>query len=434
MRSKLLKIYSPVITPRLEYVADVVFSSVLGMEYEITSDRRKIGSSPSIIYSDESASVSLVIRPAGLVFAQGLESVEPEVRLTGDMPILFPVDDGSFPFDIFSAAFYMLSRYEEYLQYAPDAHGRFTGSRSLACRSGFLHLPVVDLWARFLANALVKKFPVLTIRHNEYSSLMTIDVDQPYAYRSRGFFRSMGGFMKGMAGVGSSPSERLRTTLGGEEDPYDNFAYIDEMTLRYGSEKLFFFPVGDHGEYDRNPSFRDHDYNDIIKHYDTLCGTGLHPSYHSFGRPKVLHTETERYRHITGHLPERARQHWLLLKLPETYRNFEEAGIRYDYTMGYADEPGFRAGIARPYRFYDIGKEKVTGLTIVPFQVMDGTLRQYRNMNPEAAIETVKKLVDVTRRVGGVFISIWHNTSLSEREGWEGWRRVFEATLSYMEK
>ena len=38
------------------------------------------------------------------------------------------------------------------------------------------------------------------------------------------------------------------------------------------------------------------------------------------------------------------------------------------------DEPGFRAGIARSFRFYDIIEDKITDLRIFPFQVMDVTL------------------------------------------------------------
>lgn len=430
MGTKKLRIYAQDVTPRLEYVTEVLFSYILGIEYEITGDRRKIGSNPYIIYSNEKAKDQFVIRPAGLISGTDIAELVPDVTRLGDMPVLFATSDGSLPFDVFSASFYMLSRYEEYLPFQPDVHGRFTGARSLAYRSGFLRLPVVDIWARYLAAELVKRFPVITIRHNEYRSLLTIDVDQPFAYKSRGFLRSMGGLVKGLAGTGARPSERIKTMAGINADPYDSFAYIEDQVTRNGCETLYFFPTGDHGEYDRNPSWKDHDYAAIIKRCDLMAGTGLHPSYHSAGRPKVLKTEADRYRQITGHSADRARQHWLLLRMPETYQAYENAGIMYDYTMGYADEPGFRAGIARPYPFYDLTREKRTALTIVPFQLMDGTLRQYQHLNPEAAISVTESIINATKNAGGLFVSIWHNTSLSESNGWEGWRKVFEETLS----
>ena len=430
MVNRKLRIYSPDITPRLEYVTGVIFSTVLGIDYEITDDRRKIGTSPSIFYSDEKVKDQFVIRPSGLLSATGVTPLVPEVTHLGDMPVLFASDEGHFPFDIFSAAFYMLSRYEEYLPFTNDAHGRFPGSQSLAYRGSFLQMPVVDIWARFLAVALVKRYPVITIRHNDFSSLLTIDVDQPFAYRSRGFLRSMGGLVKGITGTGAKPADRIRTMTGQKDDPYDTFGYIDEQVKIHGSKALYFFPAGDQGPYDHNPHYKDHDYVSVIRKYDGMAGSGLHPSYRSAGRPKVLKMEADRYRHITGHFPVNARQHWLLLNMPQTYQAYEDAGIRNDYTMGFADEPGFRAGIARPFLFYDLSRETITGLTVVPFQLMDGTLRQYMHLTPEAAIKVIRTVIEATRNVGGHFVSVWHNTSLTGRNGWEGWKTVFEETLA----
>ena len=430
MGTRVLKIYSPVAYPRLAYVADVIFNNILGLEYELTTDRRKIGSNPAILYTEEKVNHQFVIRPSGFLSSEAVIPLVPEVSHLGDMPVLFACEEVSFPFDIFSASFYMLSRYEEYLPFVPDSHGRFPGKSSLAYRGGFLRFPVVEIWARFLATALVKHFPVLTIRHNEYRSLLTVDVDQPFAYRSRGFLRTVGGFVRGMAGQSIHPSERFRMMTGDDEDPYDNFGYIEETATGYGSDLLFFFPTGDRGEYDHNPSHRDHEYVELIKKYDSRYGSGLHPSYRSSGRLKMLNNEAERYRNITGHFPDRVRQHWLLLRMPETYRLFEEAGFSADYSMGFADEPGFRAGIARPFKFYDLEKEKVTGLTVVPFQVMDGTLKKYLNLPAEEAAETVRELITATKMAGGLFVSVWHNTSLTEKDGWEGWRSVFESMLS----
>ena len=429
MATRKLWIYSPEVSPRLEYAAGVIFSTVLGINYEITTDRRKIGGSPAVFYTNEKVKDQFVIRPSGLLDATGVEQIRSEVSFIGEMPVLFAAEGGSIPFDLFSAVFYMLSRYEEYLPFSPDAHGRFPGAASLAGRGGFLRIPVVEIWSKFLAIELIRRYPVLTIRHNEYSALVTVDVDQPFAYRSRGFLRSMGGLVKGLAGVGARPADRIRTMTGELPDPYDSFGYIEEKLKESQSEALFFFPTGDQGEYDHNPPFRDHDYGEIIRRYDRMYGSGLHSSYRSAGRIRTLKTEAERYSAITGHPPVKVRQHWLLLNMPDTYRDFREAGMTHDYTMGYHDEPGFRAGIARPFPFYDLATERATTLTVVPFQVMDVTLRQYLHLQPEAALEVVRTLIAATRNAGGLFVSIWHNTSLNEGNGWEGWRHVFEEML-----
>lgn len=430
MTGGILKIYSPLITPRLEYVTEVLLGTILGIDYELVSDLKETGGHPVIVYSDERVPGAFSIVPSGFLLNGGVSPFEPVVTWKDNIPLLF-ADDSSenIPFDVFSAAFFMLSRYEEYLPFAPDIHGRFPASRSLAFRAGFLKMPVVDLWAHLLGESLMKHYPEISVRNNKYNALLTIDVDQAYAFRGRGFMRSVGGFVKDISASGTSPRPRFRTLLGKDEDPYDLFGYMKEQIQKNDSEALYFFPVGDPGDHDHNPSYRDSNYALLIRKNDSESGCGIHSSYQSSCRLDVLSMEMTRYKTITGKNPDKCRQHWLLLRMPYTYRTFIEAGIKYDYTMGFADEPGFRAGIARPFRFYDIMKEETTNLTVVPFQLMDGTLRQYKSMNPEMAVKETERIINATRDVGGLFVSVWHNTSLTEKCGWEGWRQVFEETL-----
>ena len=42
------------------------------------------------------------------------------------LPVFFQTtSDSDIPFDVFAASFFLVSRYEEYLEFQPDAHGRF---------------------------------------------------------------------------------------------------------------------------------------------------------------------------------------------------------------------------------------------------------------------------------------------------------------------
>jgi len=93
--------------------------------------------------------------------------------------------------------------------------------------------------------------------------------------------------------------------------------------------------------------------------------------------------------------------------------------------MGYADAPGFRASICTPYFFYDLLDEKETLFKIFPFQVMDVTLRNYKNMDSLEALDKIGCLMQEAKNVGGTFISLWHNESLSDAGQWKGWRKVY---------
>ena len=52
-------------------------------------------------------------------------------------------------------------------------------------------------------------------------------------------------------------------------------------------------------------------------------------------------------------------------------------------------------------------------------------------MTPEAAETVYRQLVDELKFVGGTLSLLWHNQSLCEDFGWQGWRGVYERVLAY---
>jgi hypothetical protein len=104
-------------------------------------------------------------------------------------------------------------------------------------------------------------------------------------------------------------------------------------------------------------------------------------------------------------------------------------GLTDDYTMGFASEIGFRAGICDSFYFYDLDLEAETKLRVHPFQVMDASLRYYMKVHVDDAINKIKPIIDEIKKVDGTFMSLWHNESLSNVSPWEGWRNVYEQTV-----
>ena len=118
-----------------------------------------------------------------------------------------------------------------------------------------------------------------------------------------------------------------------------------------------------------------------------------------------------------------------MLRFPETYQKLNSLGIQEDHSLGYAQMPGFRASIASPYPWYDLTLERPTTLKVVPFTVMDATLNMYQKISPSEAVSQVKGLIEECKEVGGQFITLWHNESLSEKWKWEGWSNVLDEIL-----
>jgi hypothetical protein len=425
-----VKIYSAENVPRLRYIAGIIMGDILGLSWEIISDKRKLGKHNIINYSSENIAGSFKITPDPLLFEKGISPKEIIVDEWNGMKVFFPTSvDSDFSFDVFAASFFMVSRYEEYLDYNPDEYGRFPASSSLAYKNGFLGIPVVDLWAQELAKALVRKFRNMAFRRNEYKALLTIDTDQPFAYLGKGLIRSIGGLFRDITINSRSVGDRYRVVAGGEKDPFEIFDYLIENIEKSSVDTRFFFPVGDHSEYDKNPSWKNEDYRRLIHRIDDRFKTGLHPSFNASGDSSVTHTETVRLKTILEKEITLSRFHFIRLFMPRSYRAIIDSGILEDYSMGYPDEPGFRAGIARPYPFYDIAADVETILKIVPFQVMDVTLYNYKKLDPVASKEIILNMINETRKVGGLFVSIWHNTSLLNNQEWQGWRELFEYML-----
>lgn len=431
MDSGPVKIYSTEDVPRLRYIAGIVLGDILGLSWDIITDKRKLGKHPVINYSADNLPGSFKINPDSILFEKGISPKQIIINEWKGLPIFFQTtSDSDLSFDVFAASFFLVSRYEEYLDFSPDEFGRFASSSSIAFKNGFLDKPVIDLWAKELAKAFLKRFPTLVFKRNEYKSLLTIDTDQPFAYQGKNIFRSLGGLLHDRNRTPVNMSDRYRIIARGEKDPFDVFDYILENIEMHSTDVRFFFPVGDHSKFDKNPSWKNDEYRNLIRKISDRHKVGLHPSFTAGGDGSLVSTEAIRLQSIIGKDISLSRFHYIRLSMPHSYLNILKAGISEDYSMGYPDEPGFRAGIARPYFFYNVSDDRKTSLRIIPFQVMDGTLFDYKKLDPGSSQEVILKIIQETRKVGGLFVSIWHNTSLLDNEEWKGWREVFEYMVS----
>ncbi len=427
MEARPVKIYTTEDSPRLNYIAGLIFGEILGLTWEVITDKRKLGKYDVINYSNEDLPGSFKISPDSILFEKGILAREIIVTQWEELPLFFPSSpDSDIPFDLFAASFFLVSRYEEYLEYKPDIFGRFSASSSIAYKNGFLEIPVIDLWSKKLAKALLNKFRHLAFKRNQYNAILTIDIDQPFAYLGKSLIRSLGGLFRDVKSNSENVNERYRTLAKGERDPYDVFDYLATNIINENIDCRFFFSVGDHSEFDKNPSWKNDKYRKLIHSIADRFETGLHPSFFASDDNKKIVSELARLTSVLQREIVMSRFHYLRLMFPKSYYGIIEAGIMEDYSMGYPDEPGFRAGIARPFYFYDILNDRQTKLKIFPFQVMDATLKNYKKLDYLSSKDVVKKLINETRKVGGLFISIWHNTSLLDNEEWKEWRALFE--------
>lgn len=421
-------IYAPRQSNRLQYVLKEIFHFRFGAGYELTGSREACFAHKGhlILYSNEPGlPPGLRIPASDFLFDTQPRSPAPEVVRVEGLPALFPVEganDAWQPFDLFAFTFYLLSRYEEYQPFAPDAHGRFPSSESLACRHGFLELPILDIWLSKLADQL-------NARRQHFSFQPTIDVDQMWAFTHKPLRRKIGGLaLELLSGRFWKALQRISVWAGWAKDPFDSFQLLRELHSRI--PPLFFFLVADPGPFDVNNPVDDPAFGQVVRQVADWSEIGLHPSYKSADEPETLPREKQRLERISGMEIGKSRQHFLRLALPTSCRHLLKAGIREDYSMGYADAPGFRAGTAVPFRWYDLEREMPTELKIIPFQAMDVTFRLYLNLSPEEAVARVLSMCEKVAETGGVFVTIWHNSSFDEKGDWKGWTQVYANLLT----
>ncbi|MDD2799481.1 MAG: polysaccharide deacetylase family protein [Bacteroidales bacterium] len=434
MNQPILYIYTTQVTKRLEYTLDFVFNNVLRVKYELTTDQEscKISHQPFINYSNELCGTGLWIPSLGLLQEENRKAVDLLSGSWESLPTIFSTENGSIPFDLFSAVFYLITRYEEYDSKALDKHGRYDYRESAAYKFDFLQRPLVDEWLMRLKEVLHNKYPMLEIKTGAYSSVSSIDVDHIYRYRAKSKVQMLAKMGLELMKFNFSEVKRMsKVLLYLEKDPYHQFEYLDKLHNGLSCKYILFMHFGPFGKNDRRTIYPLYAFYRYLRRQNHAHIIGLHPSYKaSFDKSEIIKEKVKLEKRLKHPLVY-TRHHYLRIQIPETYRTLNEIGFKHDFSLGYAAMYGFRASTCHAFHFFDIEENEVLKLKIHPTLLMDGTMRSYLNLTPEEGLDVGKLLVDKCRSVNGEFVMLWHNNSVNNLYEWEGWQPSFEKLLAY---
>ena len=435
----MIVVYSDKISNRLTFTLNVIFKSILKVNYSLvnfetfnrSTDKVKIN------YSNRVIKDCISIKPHSILFEKNIKPQSIKVDWVKNIPFFFKTNKNSiFNYDIFASTFYIVSRYEEYFETELDCHNRFKAENSLAFKNNFLEIPVANLWALELKKEIIKKYATITFPKLKYRFINTIDIDVAYAYKGKGFVRFTGGFIKAIANLNFTEIKNRCNYLFKNVDVFNTYNKIINLQKKYKTENCYFINLGDSSKFDKNISYKKEILHKLIQQLISHLNStiGIHPSYASNSKFQKIKIEKERLEKITHQKVTKSRQHFLLLKHPETYRQLVKYGITHDFTMGFADKVGFRAGICISYPFFDILKNQEEDLQITPFQIMDGTLNHYQKLSPEQASKKIEEISTVIKNINGTFVTLWHNSSLSEKNEWKNWTKVYENLLAHAQE
>ena len=429
----MLLVYSPFITPRIRYIFRLILSDLFGLEINFISDKNEFlnSSHPKINYSRENLRTGLFVEASELLFEKNICEQKIEVFDFENGKAFFKTSsDSVFPFDLFAASFYLVSRYEEYLPFKADEHGRYTAEQSMAYKNNFLNMPLVNIWANYLKQKLQEQYPSLNFKTQNYSALSTIDVDNVFAYKGKGLMRTAGAYVRDILKFDFEKiNERTKVLSGNQVDPFDHYNYQRELKEKYKIEMIYFLLCASTSQYDNAVSPNSSAYKRLVNYLNEYAEVGLHPSYISNEKQEKINPERQLLSTISKREIIKSRQHFLKLNFPDTYRSLIQAGIKKDYSMGYTTQTGFRASICSPFNFYDLGREEEITLQIFPFAVMDFTLCELMKLSTDEAISKINSLIDEVKKVNGIFISVWHDRTFSNKEIFSGWNTVYEKMI-----
>ena len=431
----MLLVYTHKITPRLTYTFKHIFTRILNIQIIFTTKIEEFIAHDGLkfSYTKQALGGELFVKSNELLFNQGIDYLDITISNWNELPCFFQTSTSSVvPCDIFAASFYLISRYEEYLPQVKDEFERFPAEESLAYQNKFLDKPIIDLWAYKFKELLFEKFPnyQLSGELRKFKFVSTIDVDIAFNYKHKGLIRTIGGMINDIFQFNIQDIwNRFLVIFNFKKDPFDIFDELLVLQKKYNITTIFFFLLSEYTTYDKNISAGNIDYKLLIKNVADYAQVGMHPSYFSMKNEKKIKKEKKRLEQIVNFPITKSRQHYLRLEIPETYQYLVDLEVTEDYTMGYANHYGFRAGTCTPFYFYDLDFEIQTPLKVYPFAVMDGTLKDYLNYTAKKSYDTILNLANEVKKVNGTFITLFHNESISGTGRWRGWDKLYENLL-----
>jgi len=413
-------------------------SDEMGISIELTTDKARFCSLtiPKINYSVERLTpTELFVEPAQLLFEKKIRIQDITCFQYNARPAFFKSEESDFPFDIFSATFYLLSRYEEYLPHSKNSYGAYAHENSLAFNQKFLHIPLINYWIEDFKEIILKKWPSLNLKQNTFRFIPTYDIDTAWKYQHKGLTRNLGSlfrhsFMLNFQAV----KQQVAVLKGRQQDPWDAYSWLEELHQRHRLHPIYFFLMTKkRSKHDRNLSPNKPAFQRLIRELQANSEIGIHPSWLTMYNSKTLLSEINLLQEISSNTVTNSRQHFIRWQLPSTYRSLIQYGIQNEFSMGYSTINGFRASVASPYKWFDLPSETTTTLRLWPFCFMDSTAIFEQHSTEEQAFREIKAFAQEIKKVNGIMITIWHNNYLGTDPLFRGWKNVYKKFVESLE-
>ncbi len=411
----MILIYTQKVTPRITYTFRQVIGRILGVKIKFASKIEEFiaHSGAKFSYGDKRMGNEFFVKSAGLLTEQGTTELEITVKKWDEVACFFKVgEESDVPFDIFSAAFYLLSRYEEYLPHVKDAEGRYPVEESLGYKFGFLQEPVVDKWAYKFKEIIKTHFPDLEFPTRRFKTINILAVAEAYKYQKKGVSRNIGGAVRDLVQLRLKDFfERVHTQVFWAQDPFDIYKELLQFSRQRKIRWRYFFQLSDYSIYDKNIGYNRQEYHSLIKSMGDYGKIGLLVGHDAIYEFASLKKEKKRWEHIVNRDLKMSLKTNFGLNLPTLYNNYDTLEIGHDYSMGYVRKIGFRAGTCTPFLYYDLNLERISPLVLHPTAFNSEAFKPNSFFEVKKTVERVKANVQA---VDGRMVMIYKNSDFAE--------------------
>jgi len=285
-----------------------------------------------------------------------------------------------------------------------------------------LALPEAELRARELGRMLGIPMPELL----RPDPIVVVDIDHLFAYRGRGWISFLGGLLRDLfMGAWYAVRERLQGP-----DPFYSMTYWVGLQKRHPNLGLQFFALlsSRRGAYDRGVEAKYGVVKEAIRQLQMRFEVASHLSYGSHDRPGGYREELATLEHILNRPVLRQRFHFLRnAGQSEAANTLSDLGLTEDWSLEFADAPGFRAGWASAVPHDE-------GFRLVPVSAMD---QNFIGRSPREIADALHELQAAAWSVGaplrvGTHWRIFGPRPEAERNAnnFENWRLGLELWLA----
>ena len=421
----MILIYCNKNSPRIEYTFNHIFKLILNKNFSITNSKSEFIDFKGYKFSYANAPISeeLFFQSNGLLEERGLENHEIIIFEWDNLKCFFKVGQKSaIPFDIFSAIFFLLSRYEEYMPHSSNNHSQFSHLESIAYKENFLEIPLIDVWIEKLISVLENKIK-LKCKFDSKNQIPSIIISslRPYKYTNKYPFESFMNWFKNLFKLNLwEVIEHLLVLLKIKIDPWEIDDYIKDLLLDSKNKVFFFFSFSSESFFRDETPKTNENFKKYIKDVHDNFEIGLLPSNNALKKLKTFELENFNISKLIHIKIDKILLQEGLKKISEDYKNSFSLDYANDFSMGYVDAFGYRASTSSSFFFYDLSNEIKTKLLVTPFVAHH---RLIDKISISEVADKIQRFKEISKRFSGSF-SIILNNEIFENSVRNGKRRL----------